>query len=35
MFNEVYMTMLPYSNELIDNIIPDYVFEFRTERLLQ
>ena len=35
MFNEVYMTMLPYSNELIDNILPDYVFEFRTERLLQ
>jgi hypothetical protein len=34
LFNEIYFVKNMYSNELINLINPDYVFEFRTERFL-
>jgi hypothetical protein len=34
LFNEVYFIKAEYSNELINLINPDYVFEFRVERFL-
>lgn len=34
MFNEIYLVKNVYSNELIDLINPDFVFEFRVERFL-
>jgi hypothetical protein len=35
LFNEVYLIKNVYSNNLIDLINPDYVFEFRAERFLR
>lgn len=34
LFGEVYMSKSMYDNEIINNVKPDYVFEFRTERFL-
>ena len=34
LFNEVYMIKNVYSNQLIEMINPDYIFEFRVERFL-
>jgi hypothetical protein len=34
LFNEIYFIKKNYSNDLIDKIKPDYVFEFRVERFL-
>lgn len=34
LFEEVYMSKSMYDNEIINNVKPDYVFEFRSERFL-
>ena len=34
MFKEIYLSKSVYSNELIERIKPDYIFEFRCERFL-
>ena len=34
LFNEIYLIKTIYSNDIIDKVKPDYIFEFRVERFL-